>query len=237
MEIFLFMHIRDSLRQFIERHIDLIESNNFYDLYYSCPDYPTDSYKGELVDVLYASGIDPLVHMNHIPNNCFYGSKTIKELTLPSSITYIGSYAFAYAKIEKIIINKECKMLNDDAFLDAYHLEEVIFPSDSILQRISEECFGACVSLKTITLPDSIKYIEPRAFAKTSSLEYFSLGKNLGLQSEVFPSSNLTDIHFRGTKEEWLKGRKSPHCLSYSSIEDIICIDGTLNLQELLNGN
>lgn len=231
------MYIRDSVRQFIECHIDLIESNNFYDLYYNCPDYPTDSYKGELADVLYASGINPFLHMNHIPNNCFYGSETVKELTLPSSITYIGSCAFAYANIEKIIINKECKMLNDNAFEDAYHLKEIFFPSDSALERISEECFGACVSLKSITLPDSIKYIESRAFSKTSSLEYFSLGKNLGLQSEVFSNSNLTELHFRGSKVDWLKGKKSSSCLTYSHIEDIICTDGTLNLQELLNGN
>lgn len=56
------------LREFIETEKDTINSRNFTGLYRKANYYIGDEAKGQLTDLLYKIGIDPLKWMGDMPN-------------------------------------------------------------------------------------------------------------------------------------------------------------------------
>ena len=77
-----------NIKEWIETHIELIEKEQFDELY-----------KHQEVDtsivtqILLQAGIDPLKNLDHIPNNYLSGSN-ISSFSVPTNITRIGSSAF-----------------------------------------------------------------------------------------------------------------------------------------------
>ena len=89
---------------------------------------------------------------------------TDKIVKIPSDIdgtkiTTIGSYSFMGSSMEGVIIPKGVTSINIHAF-------------------------GVCINLKTVVMPDTIKYIERTAFYRCES---------------------LNKIIFKGTPEQWKK--------------------------------
>lgn len=223
-----------ALDKYIEQHIDLIDSNNFEDLYYG-KDFPSECNKGQLSELLYKVDIDPLPYLDHVPIGFLSHCPEVKELVLPSNIKYVSRMAFHWSGIQKITINKECKQFSVGAFSFADWLKEIIIPKDSILTKIAEDAFDACVSLERIELPDSLPALGDRVFNRCASLKYVSLPNTIkALGDEIFSQcDNLLELNFRGTRVEFVSISHVSAGLWNSKILRIICTDGIILKEEL----
>ncbi|MCR4960232.1 MAG: leucine-rich repeat protein [Lachnospiraceae bacterium] len=85
----------------------------------------------------------------------YRGNKYLTEITIPSTVTSIGTYAYA--------------------FQNCTALKTVIFEDGISLTSIPSSTFEGCTALETITLPASITYVGSSAFKNCSSLKKITL--------------------------------------------------------------
>ena len=122
-----------------------------------------------------------------IGNSAFKDRSFITNITIPSSVTSIGSYAFSGCPIEnatiptiaisyipktklKTVVINGGDTIKDSAFEDCTSLTSVTIP-DSVTS-IGEDAFRACTRLTSITIPNSVTSIGGFAFYGCSLLKY-----------------------------------------------------------------
>lgn len=154
------------VKKFIEAHIDLIDTNRFYELYSNTTELNLLSEIGAVsatllacdIDILtYTKGLVPegflartLITKFEIPNEikiiehaAFYDCSELQELTLPYSLEEIGSSAFNKCiKLHTLIWNA-IKLTSCDrrAFNSCHSLEKIIFGSTMENWRaLNERC-------------------------------------------------------------------------------------------------
>lgn len=82
----------------------------------------------------------------------------ITELTLPSTLTTIDDYAFAfYLNAKDVQIPYGVTTIGNNAFSDCYQIENVVLPGT--VKKIGNYAFSVCDSLKSITIPASVTEI------------------------------------------------------------------------------
>ena len=96
----------------------------------------------------------------------FEDCKSLTEITIPDSVTRIGSRAFyGCTSLTEITMPDRVTEIEKGAFFDCTSLAEITIP-DSVT-RIGDDAFYGCTSLTSITIPDSVTSIESNAFSKT----------------------------------------------------------------------
>lgn len=121
--------------------------------------------------------------------------------SIPSNVSSIMPYAFAYSKISEITSSDNMKEIPDYAFYQCPQLKKVIL-TDGI-EAIGKSAFYSC-NLTHVTLPDSLLSIGDFAFFYNKSLASISLPhniKSLGIRafyltdiSHVFIPASLMEI-------------------------------------------
>ncbi len=110
--------------------------------------------------------------VSSIGDFAFSGQQRIREITLPSGITYIGCYAFELCdELRTITIPAGVQTIDDYAFTKAVRLRNVIFESGSMLHSLGDGVFSFCINLDEIILPKSLERVNGSAFFGTSSLK------------------------------------------------------------------
>lgn len=104
-----------------------------------------------------------------IGNNAFDGSKSVKAITLPQTITSIGMGAFLGTSLTSIIIPEKVETIGENVFQSLVKLEEVCFPV--ALRSIDNMAFYECYAMKEIVLPEGIEHIGSSAFEWCTGLE------------------------------------------------------------------
>ena len=87
----------------------------------------------------------------------FRGQNGIQSLTLPSTLTTIGDYAFEYCR----------------------GLETIVFSDQGLLTSIGANAFDKCISLQSVNLPEGLYTLGSYAFAGNSSLESVDMPSTL----------------------------------------------------------
>lgn len=103
-----------------------------------------------------------------IYNYAFYEQKNLTEVTIPSTVTSIGTHAFAYSGIMDITIPSSVKTIGDSAFENCDNLMEISLPSG--VTRINKNMFYGCNNLNEVTLASSTNYIGKKAFIGCNNL-------------------------------------------------------------------
>lgn len=115
---------------------------------------------------------------------------------IPSDVTAIGAYAFAYAPITNLTIPNTVIHINNYAFYNCSSLTSIVIP-DSVTS-IGNYAFYNCSSLESVIIGNSVTSIGNSAFAKCTALKSVVIPDSVTtLGSTVFQnSSNLTSVTF-----------------------------------------
>ena len=117
----------------------------------------------------------------------------LDSITIPHSVTEIGSYAFydcpgltSITITDRFTTPASVTTIGDKAFYDCSRLSSINIP-DSVTE-IGEEAFWGCNSLTSITIGDSVTEIGRRAFQYCTSLKevYCKPTTPPSIGSEVF---------------------------------------------------
>lgn len=115
-----------------------------------------------------------------IPNNVTsigtssFSNASFSELILGNGLNYIGEYAFEHCdNITQLEIPSSTRTIDTCAFYCCHSLNDVIINPG--LERIEQLAFSECTSLTSLIIPETVSSISGRAFARSSSIEWFQV--------------------------------------------------------------
>ena len=150
---------------------------------------------------------------------------------LPDSILTMDSWAFSHCKyLEYVGFSKNLSAPESfSAFCGCWNLKSAEFPNDV---KYLIYAFSSCHNLRKVDLPDSVEEIDKDTFVNCSKLNELILPLSLEkIGYGVFSCcSSLTDIKYKGTVRDWLSIKKKSGWNANSSIERVICSDGTIKV-------
>ncbi len=107
-----------------------------------------------------------------LENISFQGAATVKNVVLPKGLTTLPNFAFnGLTGLKTITIPESVTAFGENLFSGCSSLTDVSFGNNSQLTQITLRMFYDCDSLKTLTIPDSVKTIRQGAFDSCDSLE------------------------------------------------------------------
>ena len=137
----------------------------------------------------------------------------LKEITLPNTITTIGSNAFEGSGLASIEIPNSVTSIGDFAFISSNYLENIVIP-DSVTS-LGLGVFAGCDSLEKASIGSGITAIEDNMFWGCKSLKSIVFSKNVEYDGNyVFEEcTSLETIYFEGTIEQFA-------CIEFGIMED-----------------
>ena len=99
---------------------------------------------------------------------------TVKAVSFPSSLKYIGTKAFSGSSIVTAVIPSAVTVIDDAAFEGVSTLKAVTLSAG--LEELGSAAFKGCSSLEKISFPNGLKAIPTDAFANCTKLSSASLG-------------------------------------------------------------
>lgn len=121
---------------------------------------------------------------------------TVKKMSIPSSVTKIGDYAFyKCTDLTSIELPSGVTSLGYDAFKGCTNLSSLTLPFG--VKEINSSAFEGCKSLTSVTLPSGVEKIWNDAFNGCESLRSITLPSDLKLiESDAFKGcKGLTSIY------------------------------------------
>lgn len=139
-----------------------------------------------------------------IKMQAFIECTSLKSVSMPESMTWIG----------------------DSAFAGCTGLEQVEFSPN--LTTIGPNSFYSCNGLTSVVVPDKVTSIESLAFFGCLKLESITIPASVTTLDStfVFGCTNLKKIEFKGTQAQWNALSINPHYLPVGV--SIVCADGTI---------
>ena len=197
------------------------ETEGDWEFSYYNPGVSVDAYNGTDENVVVPEklgGEDVKV----IDGRAFSENENVKTVKLPSSVTYIGEWAFSgCTSLTEITIPSSVTYIGENTFSGCTSLTEVTIPSS--ITSIGMWAFSRCTSLTEITIPSSVTKIENGAFSRCTSL------------SKITIPSSVTYIGkeaFAGTK--WLsdKQKANPYVVINGILIDVSKAGTYLNIPD-----
>lgn len=121
---------------------------------------------------------------------------TVRKMSIPSSVTKIGGYAFyGCTNLTSIELPSGVTEIGDYAFYNCTDLSSLKLPSG--VNWIGSYAFSGCKSLTSVTLPSGVKDVGPLTFYGCESLRSINLPSDLEyISGEAFKGcTGLTSIY------------------------------------------
>ena len=140
----------------------------------------------------------------------WHDAESLKEVTLPEGLTYLGDYAFdSAAELKSITLPSTLTTIGGAAFYECTGLTDITIPSD--VKTIDSMAFFGCTGLTSVTIPDKVETLRADAFKCCTQLTSINIPKSVkSMETEVFsyctaltcitfePGSNLTEVKPNG---------------------------------------
>ena len=129
-----------------------------------------------------------------IGTQAFYNCTALTSIQLPDSLESIGEYAFYNCKaLSTIQIPESVQSLGERVFVNCSGLTSATLPKG--LKSIPAYLFLKCSALAEVVLPDSLEIIGGAAFKECASLTQISLPEGLSVLSDgAFDGSGLKEM-------------------------------------------
>ena len=139
-----------------------------------------------------------------IKMQAFIECTSLKSVSMPESMTWIGDSAFAGCTgLEQVEFSPNLTTIGPNSFYSCSDLTSVVVPDK--VTSIESLAFFGCLKLESITIPASVTTLD---------------------SSFVFGCTNLKKIEFKGTQAQWNALSIDPHYLPAGV--SIVCADGTI---------
>ena len=204
----------------------------------SYPSYSTDTGDYNIPKSVQFNGIT--FDVIGIGTNAFSECRSLGEVTLPSSIRFIGFGAFAYSSLKSLILPEGLDSIGAAAFRDS-DLKEITLPKSlrvlestvfyrcysltkvrilsNVITSIPESSFGSCSALREINIPESVISIGSSAFMQTTSLGIVNIpSKVKAIGSSCFYNSGISSIDIPDAVTE-LDGQMFYGCKNLKTIK------------------
>ncbi len=111
------------------------------------------------LEAFYESGVEKVTISNEtekIEDRAFYGSKKLKEINLPTSLSYLGESAFeGCITLQRAVIPNGITIIKTNTFKDCKKLASVVLPHN--LVEIQQGAFDGCDRLVEVYNPSSLQ--------------------------------------------------------------------------------
>ena len=150
-----------------------------------------------------------------IGDSAFEGCANLRHITMPSTLTEIGSYAFRNTAFKELTISASVASIGNGAFAGAGNLKTLNFATNdtfvSVLYSIGESAFAE-TSVEEVNLPINVRNIGKKAFDSTPLRKVTINNPNAKIGEDAFPSA--TQFHVIGGSET----EKNLRALGYTNI-------------------
>jgi uncharacterized protein YjbI with pentapeptide repeats len=121
-----------------------------------------------------------------IAGSAFYNCKSLRTISIPSSVTTISDYVFkGCSSLQSVSLPSGLTKIDQAAFEDCTSLKSVTIPSS--VTTLVQGAFSGCSSLEKVTLPRLITEIGSRTFYYCSSLTEIELPEAItSIRGEAF---------------------------------------------------
>ncbi len=151
----------------------------------------------------YYCDVNGILFDKNMTTICCYPGASQGEYVIPSSVTHIGYYAFAYCRgLTGITIPSSVTSIGVRAF-EGCNLTTITIPSS--ITSIGSSAFSACQKLTNITIPSSITCIESNLFYQSTGLTSITIPTSVtSIEGFAFKGcTNLSDVYYMGTQAQW----------------------------------
>ncbi len=152
----------------------------------------------------------------------------VSKVTLPTTLTEIGSYSFSESRITSISIPDSVTTLGNSCFSNCVMLTDVTVGSG--IETINESVFSNCNKLKNITLSEGLKSIGKSAFMSCERLVELTIPSTVTSIGDYAFSGcrSLKTVLFKGSAPEIGDNAfDSIKTASYYNSEDITWYENT----------
>ena len=95
--------------------------------------------------------------LTHVGSHTFEWCYSVKDIDFPTTLTSIGYYSFRSTGLKSITIPNSVTEIGSGAFSESSYLQSVVLPNN--IQNLESYVFGYCHQLKSITIPASVTTI------------------------------------------------------------------------------
>lgn len=155
----------------------------------------------------------------------FNGCTALKNVTLGDKVENIGEYAFSNCAMESMVIPKNVKKIDKNAFEMCKKLKQVTIQNGvtsigeyafyfceklaaayipTTIKTIGKGAFQYCSSLEEVVIPDGVTAIAGYTFLSCKSLTSIVIPKSVtSIGNEALRNCDNLVIRYKGTEAEW----------------------------------
>ncbi len=111
------------------------------------------------------------------PHEMYVGSSLLTSVTVPSTVTTVGSHFSNVTSIKSVTIPNSVTEIGNSAFAGCTSLATLNLGSG--VKTIGQYAFSGCAALTSVTFPSSLKTIGFNAFGNCSSLTSLTIPENI----------------------------------------------------------
>ena len=153
-------------------------------------------------------------NLTKIGASAFMGTRNLRAINLPSSVSQINEFCFQSSGLENISIPGKVSMVSRRMFFRASHLTNVIINEGTT--ALFPEAFSGCTALRFIYIAGSVETIQEKCFCECTELANIytptNPSSNLSISNNAFENTGFVDLAL--PPHIWLDGFVFAECRS-----------------------